>query len=287
MKIYLVKKSTSFNNTAITICVNGGKASVAKFRKTEEPLSEDRTNLITALEGFYEPRNLFAFKGRTVVSSEDLNIESSEHWHFVNACIYDASLGYGRGEVSAHAMWGFNLNDNSMIPFNSFSKTFNDKSANWVANRREPRDAVLYLPFSNSVPSGNDATLQVFVDNPAFVSCLTGQQMETVTLDDIYRMRDTEGQFLPGLTIEEVSSETDGTALLKICVMWNKTPVPSGEEVFVTTTAGYINKQRVELDSQGVGYVKWMPLGLTEGDKATVQAGFRLFSGIADITLEV
>ena len=195
-------------------------------------------------------------------------------------------LGTGE-EVSAHAMWGFNLNDNSMIPFNSFSQTFNDKSANWVANRREPRDAVLYLPFSNSVPSGNDATLQVFVDNPAFVSCLTGQQMETVTLDDIYRMRDTEGQFLPGLTIEEVSSETDGTALLKICVMWNKTPVPSGEEVFVTTTAGYINKQRVELDSQGVGYVKWMPLGLTEGDKATVQAGFRLFSGIADITLEV
>lgn len=287
MKIYLVKKFTSFNETAIAICVNGGKASVSKFCKTEESLSEDRANLIIALEGFYEPKNLFAFKNRTVVSSGDLHIESTERWCFVNSCIYDASLGYGRGEVSAHAMWGFNLNDNSMIPFNSFSQTFNDKSANWVANRREPRDAVLYLPFSNSVPSGNEATLQVFADNPAFVSCMTGQQMETVTLDDIYRMRDTEGQFLPGLTIEKVSSETDGTALLKVCMTWNRTPVPSGEEVFVTTTAGYINKQRVKLDSQGVGYVKWMPLGLTEGDKATVQAGFRLFSGIADITLEV
>ena len=288
MKIYLVPKSSPSDNIALVICVNKNSISLAKFTKTEEDTKGDARSLVSLLKCKEADVGLYSHKRRTIVSATSIGLPAkSGNWRFENASILDFSKDYGVGERSAHAMWRFNLADNGMVAENSFAETLAQKSSNWVASRRHPRNAVLYLPFSTSKPSDPDATFQVFVHNPNLVSCLTGQKMKTVTLEEIYRLRDTKGEFLPKLLLSEEKVSPSGERLFRIDLKWDYSPTPKGEEVYVSATAGYLNKSKVVLDDKGRGYFKWLPLALDSGEKANIQVGFRLFSGVASVDVEV
>ena len=288
MKIYLVPKIHEWNEEAIAVSVDGEKLALYLFHRTSDnPTQEDDAEFVAFLKTNPHTRELLVYRNTVVIRGDSIGIETEENWRFVNACMLDLSAGYGSGERSAHAMWRFDLNDLGMVPRNSFAETFNEKSVNWVASRRSPRHAVLYLPFTSSSPTSEEATLQIFTGNPSLVTVLSGETTETVTLDDINRMRDKEGLFLPGLTLTRSSGhDTDGDGIVfDVEISWGG-KIPETETAFVSTTAGYISKQRVTLNN-GKGRFKWMPLGLDSGDQATVQVGFRLFSGIASMTVEV
>lgn len=280
MKVYLVPKIHEWNEEAIAVSTADEKLALYLFRRTSDnPTQEDDAEFVALLKNNPHTRALLAYRDTVVIRGNSIGIETEENWRFANACMLDLSAGYGSGERSAHAMWRFDLNDLGMVPRNSFAETFNEKSVNWVANRRSPRHAVLYLPFTSSSPTSEEATLQIFTGNPSLVTVLSGEPTEIVTLDDIHRMRDKEGLFLPGLTLTRSSvHETDGI-VFDVEISWGG-KIPETETAFVSTTAGYISKQRVTL-TNGKGRFKWMPIGLDSGDQATVQAGFRLFSGIA------
>lgn len=286
MKIYLVPKIYEWNEEAIAVSVDGEKLALYLFHRTSDnPTQEDDAEFVAFLKTNPHTRELLVYRNTVVIRGDSIGIETEENWRFVNACMLDLSAGYGSGERSAHAMWRFDLNDLGMVPRNSFAETFNEKSVNWVASRRSPRHAVLYLPFTSSSPTSEEATLQIFTGNPSLVTVLSGETTETVTLDDINRMRDNEGQFFPSLVLKQIDKSQDGSVTFEVSLIWHG-KIPETETAFVSTTAGYISKQRVTLNN-GKGRFKWMPLGLDSGDQATVQVGFRLFSGIASMTVEV
>ena len=288
MKIYLVPKQHPADDVALLIAVNDNSLSIARFKKVEDELKGDLGGLLSSLKCEANSRNPAFYRGRIITSAESIGLLFlSGNWMFENASVLDFSKGYGSGERSAHAMWRFNLNDSSMVADNSFAETIVKKSSNWIANRRNPRNAVLYLPFSKSKPNDPDATLQVFADNPKLVSCITGQKMKVVSLDEIYRLRDEKGEFLPSLVLTQEGISPSGEREFRVNIKWTKSRIPEGEEVFLSTTAGYLNKQRLFLDGKGVGHFKWLPLALDSGEKVTIQAGFRLFTGIASVTVEV
>ena len=288
MKIFLVPKSLPVDNVALVICVNKNSMSIARFGKTEEELTGDVSNLISLLKCEGPDMGLMALRGKLIASAQSIGLPFyTGNWMFDNASILDFSKGFGSGERSAHAMWRFNLNDHGMVAENSYAETLTQKSSNWVANRRNPRNAVLYLPFSKSKPNDPDAILQVFADNPKLVSCITGQKMEVVSLEEIYRLRDEKGEFLPSLALAQEGISPSGEREFRVNIKWTKSRIPEGEEVFLSATAGYLNKQRLLLDDKGVGHFKWLPLALDSGEKVTIQAGFRLFTGIASVTVEV
>jgi len=226
-------------------------------------------------------------------TSEQLNIvRKNSYWKLSDKRTIDLNTTlFSSSEVEGPVLFNLFLTHDGKIigPFNKFVETFNRKS--WTARDAEiNRSTILFGAFSykNLPKTFNDYRICFSYPQDTFFDCnITAQDTTSWSVqqrtDDYFSYfpkikltgnNTIQSNMTETLNIEFIDPETNS-------VLENYTA-----NVYIQTTGGYVNKQRVTVTPDGANIVV-RALDLEPGDTFKVKAGWRNYSGASEIKYTV
>ncbi|WKZ86356.1 hypothetical protein N5B55_05220 [Ralstonia pickettii] len=205
-------------------------------------------------------------------------------------CVGEVGLSkddLGAGEWVDYATWVFYANARGVpqLPVNRHIESYKSKAdAPRLTKLRGQRSVMqVFVPFkSDSIAA---CCKSVCVGPLGVITNLTFD--ERATIEDV--VAGSARKFLPSLRLDAPESiradrADDLTVTLTDC---DGNPEAGGDaEVYLESTGGYLNWQRVQTQG-GVAKFKLRMTDLTKGDEVRVKAGFRNYSGIAEVVVKV
>lgn len=135
---------------------------------------------------------------------------------------------------------------------------------------------VLHIPHSDGIVED----LYVFSDSSEYsINKVVDEEVET------FIKPDTVAVSLTGVT--EIAP--DGLVILNAKLMsTNGSPIlKDGVELYIKTNIGYLNKVKLITDSNGEASFKFRATDLDVGDRAIVKIGFKYYTNVENIEIEV
>ncbi|EME69934.1 hypothetical protein H261_11034 [Paramagnetospirillum caucaseum] len=186
-------------------------------------------------------------------------------------------------EVSDRACIVFPLHYRGQVeaPYNRDLDTYLSKrsGADEFIKNRVHTAFHLYVPEKGC--SFTDCALHAFIGSD--YPLITNVEMVARTADEI------RASAMPGLKLSGPSGiSPEAYALIQVVATNADGSIRDtvSSTVFLEEVNGYLPKRRVDLVN-GVGQFRVGALGLVSGDTVRVKAGFRFYTGLADITLPV
>ena len=173
-------------------------------------------------------------------------------------------------------------------PFDTFAQSFNTKSK--MLNHFYPMfDMPVSVLFYPETKNFKDAQLTVIKqdDHVPFEVTTTNDKGEKVPY-----VPDYEGPYIPNYVLPKcllASSPTvpkDGTIVSFTYRDLNSVEQSVNFEASIKTDKGYISHNKVDVVN-GKASFKFIPLGLSSGEKVTIQAGIGRFTNVAKLELTV
>jgi hypothetical protein len=194
----------------------------------------------------------------------------------------------GSGEWADHSNWFFLQNEQGYLlePMSVFADTFISRCKTMRYLEKGQTGCVMQLVVSFSSKKISDCSVSV-VYNSAH-----GMASNFVFVDADFTEvteRKYNGNFFPWLKLTGPASISAGsTETLAVTLTDKQGNVLDEEvaEVYLDAVSGYLPKTRVTT-VKGVALFKVSAFGLDVGDQLRVKCGFRNFSGVADIVMEV
>lgn len=205
-------------------------------------------------------------------------------------CVGETSLStdeLGAGEWVDHATWVFYADARGVpqMPVNRHVESYRTKASAPRTTKMRDQHSVMqvFVPFkSDSIAA---CCKSVCVGPLGMITNLVFE--EQATIEDV--VAGSGRKFLPSLTIDAPKSiRAEQAAELTVAVTDSEgNPETNADaEVYLETTGGYINWQRVQTQG-GLAKFKLRMMDLQKGDEVRVKAGFRNFTGIAEAVIKV
>ena len=195
----------------------------------------------------------------------------------------------GIGERSDYASWVFPNEPPYLPPYNRFCATALTKSGTQrMTSRGGHFSAQLCVPFADSAITDETNSLllkpgalgyQVYGLEP-------GAEMKEISLKEL---REHQGGWSPfpqvSLDCADACDESGATITIKVAGSDGE-PIDRECTAYLECDAGYLGARKVVIKN-GTGSTKFLPLGLSAGDAATVKVGFKIFSNLAEKIINV
>lgn len=227
--------------------------------------------------------------------SSDLYIRDKELFG-TNGCFYIAGINFlGDTQLKsnrAYSLYGFTEDypyTNSRLVAVREAVNLYDSSYN--TKRNPKRVKALDRPF---LVAGFPLSTTTLGDDDFFIGCIRGagekvhflfdDSVETQEIEYFDFFDNVMPEQFPKITID--SKPTSPNTQLEITATLHDKPVVN-EEVYFTTSAGYLSKKKVTTNEEGKALTTFAPLLLENGDVAEVKCGFKLFSNLANTTISI
>lgn len=203
---------------------------------------------------------------------------------------------FGSGELAGHELYAFNRLNGRFKEFNATSRIGTLEAYNLYAEsystKRHPRNiktlryqALVGFPYPSSDLDSEETFLAIFLDEDTkLIFNNFDSEPQTMTYDQFYNDY-LVNQFVT-CKLEKIKVNDDKSVDIKVTTLTGDKLVPD-IPVILTTDGGYLNHTKVVTNQDGEANIKFIPLGLETGDKVTLSAGFKVFTGVYDLQLTV
>lgn len=228
-----------------------------------------------------------------VFTSKQLNFSGeNSYWRVSDIKTLDLNDPYySSAEIEAPVMWSMIVNHSGKIsgPYNKFIETFNRKSTT-VRDANINSSVVLLTAFSASSNPKSFSQCRLALSynkNSYFDANVLAEDVTNKSFDE--RTADLLSYFPLIKLTGNTTINADQTTTLNISFIDPETNLELtnySANVYLQTTGGYINKQRVFVSSNGASIIV-RALDLEPGDKFKVKAGYRNYTGVSEINYKV
>jgi hypothetical protein len=167
------------------------------------------------------------------------------------------------------------VNNNNLI--NIFANNVLDKPFSWA----KPADSYYRVPLYIFVPKTENVTMQDFIYRIAECEDVNVEYVGS-SADEIIDESVRLSELISDISLSSTSTTIEPDSSITVNVQTDTFI----KQVYLEQVSGMLNKTRVSL-TNGQGSFKLYSTGLESGDNIRVKAGFKNFSGIADITVPV
>ena len=169
---------------------------------------------------------------------------------------------------------------------------FEDVYAKSYRTKKSPSDtntikyySLVVFPVTLSRTLDDNICLASFIGNDTRViyNNINSQNITQCVYNEFYT--NILPNCLPSISISQVDKTDDGVVTCKVVTTLNGQPI--SDEVYVTTSGGYLSRLKLHTNINGEALFKWSPMLLETGDQIEIKCGFKNYSNVANLSLEV
>lgn len=281
------------NNLLLTVLRAVGEYDTGDKYKEDRHLNNDEFGYSDAMALINNTYNYTSFNKPLV--HKDLVIYDSEK--FSKTLCYKVIrielLKYNKLSINyAHSLYGFQgqnsikrVSDYILVEDaqDVYSLSYRTKKSPRVSTIRYASLVVFPLTASRTLDS--DIALASFINN--------SYKVIYNNIDDSNIVETNYNEFydtilpnsFPKIEVTQQSKEDNGNVHCAITTTLAEAPI--SDEVYITASGGYLSKTKVHTDNEGKANFVWSPMLLDAGDTIEIKCGFKNYSNVANITLQV
>lgn len=211
-------------------------------------------------------------------------------WVLSDSVVYDMTSNiYSNSELTPPCYWGVFLQHTGKLvgPNNIYIDNYISKSSLGRTGRKNKGSPVLTLFSMSNQPNTNNSRITLsYNPNYFFDSNIVADDLSNLSVED----RLTElFKYMPNIqSPSEINVSANSVANITATFIDPETNLPLNNyesTIYVETTAGYVNKQRVISNPSGTISVR--PLDLNPGDEFKVKFGWRHYTGVSETKIKV
>lgn len=223
--------------------------------------------------------------------AEQLNLPvNTGIWGMSDRIVYNmTNINYSNSELSPPCYWGVFLQHTGKLvgPNNIYIDSYLSKSNLGRNTEKNKGNPVLTLFSMSSQPDINNSRITLSYNSNYFFDCnINANDLSYLTIPE---RQEELSKYMPKIVSPvEVNVNANSTTNITATFVDPETNLPLNNyssTIYVETTGGYINKNRII--SNPSGSISVRPLDLSPGDEFKVKFGWRHYTGASETSVKV
>lgn len=223
--------------------------------------------------------------------ASQLNLPTNTgYWGLSDRVVYDLSNNnYSNSELTPPCYWGVFLQYPGKLvgPNNIYIDNYISKSNLGRTSEKNRGNPVLTLFSMSNQPNLTNSRITLSYNSKYFFdSNISADDLSTLSVEE---RKEELFKYMPNIeSPEEITVFANSTSNVTATFIDPETNLPLNEyssTIYVETTGGYINKNRVISNPSGTITVR--PLDLNPGDEFKIKFGWRHYTGVSETLVKV